>query len=244
MLSIVLLTYNRPDLLPEAIASIDSQHISVPFEKVLVMNGSPFNPPIAPDWKIHRIPKNIGNIGGQNEAIDYAWYDWVLFVSDDVRLIGNSCVDTLLAHRSGYAQVMPTILNADSSIQSVGADFVWPGLGINRRRWRGKETDYIPSICYLLRKNCWRDAEGFDTDLPMAGEDVDMGLKLRNIYGWDCLGVVETAYATHLANSTLQYSRDSRWRFRQAREMVVRKNYMGLNRTLRLAAMQALASIS
>ena len=244
MLSIVLLTYNRLDLLADAIEAIDRQVISVPFEKILVMNGSPFNPPIAPDWKIHRIPKNIGNIGGQNKAIDYAWYDWVLFVSDDVRLIGNACVDTLLAHRKGYAQVMPTILNADSSIQSAGADFVWPGLGINRRRWRGEATDYIPSICYLLRKNCWRDAEGFDTDLPMAGEDVDMGLKLRNIYGDSCLGVVETAYAMHLGNSTLRYAKKDAWRFRQARKRVVRKNYRGLDRATRLLAMKALASIS
>lgn len=244
MLSIVLLTYNRPDLLADATASIDSQHISVPFEKVLVLNGSPFNPPIAPDWKIHRIQKNVGNIGGQNEAIDYAWYDWVLFVSDDVRLIGRHCVDTLMASRSGYAQVMPTILNADSSIQSAGADYVWPGLGINRRRWKGGKTDYIPSICYLIRKNCWKDAGGFDATLPMAGEDVDMGLRLRTLYGDSCLRVVETTYATHLANSTLRYDKKSRWRFQQAREMVVRKNYSGLDRAIRLAAMQTLASIA
>ena len=240
MLSIVLLTFDRPDLLPDAIASIDSQHISVPFEKVLVMNGSPFNPPILPDWKIHRIHKNIGNIGGQNEAIEQAWYDWVLFVSDDVRLIGNACVDTLLEHRSGYVQVMPTIHNADSSIQSAGADFVWPGLGINRRKWRGKETDYIPSICYLIRKNCWRDVGGFDATLPMAGEDVDMGLRLRKLYGDSCLRVVETTYSTHLANSTLRYSGKDKWRFRQARGMVVRKNFSGLNRATRLSAMQLL----
>ena len=244
MLSIVLLTYNRPDLLPDAIASIDSQIISVPFEKVLVLNGAEFNPLILPDWKIHRIPKNVGNIGGQNEAIDQAWYDWVLFVSDDVRLIGKHCVDTLMASRSGYAQVMPTILNADSSIQSAGANYMWPGLGINRRRWKGGKTDYIPSICYLIRKNCWEEVGGFDTTLPMAGEDVNMGLRLRGLYGDSCLGVVETAYATHLANSTLRYDRKSRWRFQQAREMAVRKNYSGVNRALRLAAMQALASIT
>ena len=163
MLSIVVLTYGREDLLTDCLRSIDSQELpAVPIEKVIVDNGS--RPPIAtkPGWRIMRLEKNVGHVAGQNWCMKTAYYDWVLFVSNDVRF-RHRAIRTLWkeASTTHCSQLMPEILWPDGRIQTGGLKELWPGY------WRSvgvaqDKPHIIPSITYLLRYEAWKDVKGFD----------------------------------------------------------------------------------
>ena len=218
-LSCVVLTFNRwKELLPACLDAIDDSGASLLDRKIVIDNGAQDPVKVPAGWEVLRVEENSGNIFGQNFALGLAGpLGRVLFVSDDVRLLPG-CLQQLVETEHPYA--MPTILSEDETIQSAGGDIRWPLYGVNRRRWSGYRVDYIPSICYVMDRGVIK--ENFDTTLPGAYEDVDMGIRVRK-RGVEpvCLPWAE---ATHLGNATLQYSRKDRWRFRQGRRMLMRKH--------------------
>lgn len=237
MLTIAVLAYHKTPqtaLTDECVTSIDASILpDIPVEKVIIDNGSiPLLKPYK-GWKTARIPHNIGNIGGQNTAIMVAQHEWVLFVSNDVR-VELTCIIGMWEMRRNYAQLMPTILNPNGTIQSIGGKLVYPGYGCNLTS-RG-ELDYVPSIIYLMRKELWRNCDGFDEAYPMTYEDVDMGKKLRSFV------CAENCRAIHLGNTTLQYTNNKP--FRLGRRMFIKKHYKGVDRWLRLMVMNVLDAIT
>ena len=242
MLSIVVLAYHTtPDatLTDECVASIDRQELpAVSCEKWVLDNGS--TPPIKEykHWGLVHKPVNVGNIEGQNDCFLLSDTDWVLFVSNDVRLEA-SCIKALWDERFN-GQLMPVILNKDLSIQSYGGRLVWPGYGFNilkHRVCQDYSLDYVPSICYLMPKSLWRDIGWFDEVYPYAYEDVDMGLR----FGSGRLRCSKDAFAVHLGNATLGFKNNRN--FVEGRMRLVNKHYRGLDRLLRLSTMKALSKI-
>ena len=256
MLSIVVLAYHITSdttLTDECVASIDKQELpEVRIKKWILDNGS--IPPLKDygnSWPVLHKTFNVGNIEGQNECFMASDTEWVLFVSNDVRL-EDGCIKALWAERFN-GQLMPIILNSvyggysyrgkprwPMSVQSLGGRLVWPGYGFNitkRVCCKDYSIDYVPSICYLMPKELWRRIGWFDPWFPMAYEDVDMGLRL----GSSRLKCSNSAFAVHLGNATLGY--DNNRRFVEGRIRLINKHYKGLDRVLRLLTVKTLCYI-
>lgn len=239
MLTIVVLTYNGEHLLPDCIRSINSQFISYEHRKVIIDNGSK-NPVTGyPGWDVIRIPNNHGHIHGINKAFEYADEGWVLFVSNDVRL-GRYCINNMMrATVLNVDQLQPVILKPNGEIDNVGMDYVWPGYGIGRTKWKGHRTPVIPNIIFMCKKYTWRKVGGFIEGLKSGYEDVDFGLRVRGRKI-----VVKGATATHLGNATLKNTlKDVRKIMHRSRMITVRLNFKGFDRWLRLTAIRIIDSI-
>ena len=248
-LTISVLTYNRwRELLPACLASIDEQQLPTDCEKLIINNGNNAKDDISdmvrltpPGWTVHTLQQNRGQIGGQNVCFEVANGDWVLFVSDDVRLQPDAVL-RLWMSRQPDAVLQPIIENPNGSIQNAGMDWWWPGYGIGRRAYRHEWTTIVPSITYLMPRDVWNLLGGFDENLQFAYEDVDFGLRMfdRGIHG----RVIHDAHATHLANQTLKHTMTHhRQRFHEARLQVIRKHYTGVDRWLRVVAVTVIDGI-
>lgn len=228
-LSVMVLAYNHPELLPDCVASIDAQDIPVPHEKVLVDNGSMPRLPVPPGWRGVYLTPNVGNVGGQNACFQEALGAYVLFVSNDVRFTWNTeAIAEMWAHRGDW-QTMPEILWPNLEIQSLGGQLLWPGYGVNRRT--EGPLDYVPSIAYLMPKALWQSIGGFDEHYHGAYEDVDLGHRLgRSRLRRGCC----ESQVVHVGNATLCYTTNRP--FHRGRQLFIRKHYRGWDRATRLAA--------
>ncbi|MBU2052557.1 glycosyltransferase [Patescibacteria group bacterium] len=205
-------------------------------ERIVIDNGSTKPFPKLKGWKVIRLPKNRGNIGGQNACFENASYDYVLFVSNDVVFLPDSIC--YLEMYGSLRQVMPEIHNQDGSIQTQLLTWSWPGYG------HSYEFGYIcPSIVYLMPKKLWKLAGGFDESLSSSHEDIDMGIRLRKL-GFKEPFLMEGAKVIHLGNATLSSTLSNHRKvFHEARLKVVNKHYKGLDRSLRVSAINLIDSI-
>lgn len=236
MLSIAILHYNNEVMTDKCVNNIRDQHIPFPHEIFVLDNGSQ-KPYKEQNLQIYREPKNRGVVGGVNACFERAKYDWVLYVSNDVIFKEEDAIWTLFKRgHTDSVQAMPVILTPDGGTDSVGMDLVWPGYGFSRHRWKGPETPIIPNITFLCHRALWLNAGKFDEEIKMGYEDVDFGLRLkgRKI-------VVKDAVVTHMGNATLKKTLNShREVYRESRRYVIKKNYSGLDRWLRLAIMSSM----
>ena len=87
--SIVLPTYNRANMLPSALETLQFQTFK-DFEVLIIDDGSTDRTPeiigkwtIDPRFKYHRLPKNIGNMACRNLALEMAVGEWITNIDSD-----------------------------------------------------------------------------------------------------------------------------------------------------------------
>jgi hypothetical protein len=90
-LSIIIPTYNRPHLLPQAVDSALAQTIE-DFEVIVVDDASPqpINLPQHPWLQVIRLPENKGPSAARNMGAKAAKGRWVTFLDDDDRLLPHA----------------------------------------------------------------------------------------------------------------------------------------------------------
>lgn len=241
-LSICVLTYNQPDLLAGCLPSIPKWEGC---EYLVIDNGSPFKQEVAEiarqnGFEVRRVEENRGNIGGQNLCFEQAQGEWVLFISDDVE-----CWDLRLPEFiEREAQIFPVIHEPSLNRLNYGLRWNWPGYGQTMTRYYclwpiDVHFDYIPSICYFMRKSAWKVVGGFDESLGTSHEDIDMGMRLRAMkYRLHC---DLSSRVIHRANGTLKSTLlNPSEKFQEARLKVIRKHYGGVDRWLRLATIHTI----
>ena len=231
----MVLHYNDEALTSRCLASLNKARPDCEHELTVLDNGSKKKFSSSDCDFVIRLPKNVGNICGQNACFQYAKYPWVLFVSNDVEFQSDAIRELWkMRNLSNAGQIQPVSDN-------FGMDYHWPGYGLNRTRFISHKTPITPSITYLMKKDIWEFIGVFDETLPGAYEDVDMGLKLGKA-GYVNY-VIEKAMAKHGGNKTLKYAKNDKWRFREARKMVIEKHFKGLDRWLRLRACDLIHAI-
>lgn len=245
MISICVLHYNNNKLTNRCIDNVLLQDITDDYEVMVLDNGSAL--PFKNDKvRVVRLEKNTGNIGGQNACFEHAKYNAVLFVSNDVFLM-RGCVKELLAFADQhpfYGQVQPKVLSSNWSIDNVGMDWVWPGLGKSRRVFKSKNVPIVPSIVYLMRKSVWEMIGGFDEALGSSHEDVDMGIRMNREYWQYSNYCCFSARAVHMGNATLSKTLENHSEvFKRARERILRKHYSGADLATRLGMLKLLLAL-
>jgi glycosyltransferase involved in cell wall biosynthesis len=178
--SVIIPTYNRADLVMEAVASVRAQTYR-DFEILVVDDGSTDSTPeVLPAWpevRMLRHPRRRGVSAARNTGVAAARGRWLAFLdSDDLWLPDK------LARQMAYLEDRP-----DLSLCQTDEVWVRRGARVNQPRTHRKVAGriFLPSLerCLIspsaavLDARLLRDHGGFDETLD-AAEDYDLWLRL------------------------------------------------------------------
>ena len=172
MLSVVIPTRNRPDSLARALTSVAGQGFS-DLEVIVVDDAS--DPPIVVPHpaRVLRNNRSLGASEAKNQGTKESLGEFVLFLDDDVELVGSDLIDRALVSICcqadcaivGFRQVDPSgIPRAEQPAQVDGRSAV------------GRFFSYG---C-LARRRCLVEAGGFEAAFGYYYEENDLAIRLLN----------------------------------------------------------------
>jgi GT2 family glycosyltransferase len=190
--SIVLLSYNRPQLLSQALASVQEQSYQH-FEVIVVDNPSAASAEVAeivsqyPTVKLIQTDLNIGYAGGMNRGIASASGDYVYLTEDDV-VLENDCIDNLVQYLEDNPStdlIAPVIYNKESgTIRCAGGELALDGVYQRRIYGAGEhdagqfakpfEVTYIDGATMFARREFWQRFKGFREEYFMYVDAVEL----------------------------------------------------------------------
>lgn len=253
-LSVVVLHYDNKPLTDVCLAHLMANKPLAEAQIVVVDNGSriPYTTDYDPQVQVRRIEDNVGNIEGMNRCFQVAEAPWVLFVANDVRLDGD-CIRVLWEEAQRLPELgvlQPLLVQPDGWVDNRGLNWRWPGYGerirwlpINHERRPPREVDAFAATCFLMRKEVFLGFGGFEPQLGISHEDVDLSLRLRQM-GLRCYGSLQ-ARAMHLMGQTISKRvKNLSGYYHAARIRVIQRNYTGWRKTMRLAAVGLLDGLA
>jgi len=180
--SVIITTFNRPQLLSRALGSLERQTFR-DVEVVVVNDGGVDPAPVVDrhpkvNARVVTLPINRGVTGGQNAGIGAAAGRHIALLADD---------DVYLPHH--LATLLDAVAERDDEIPYTdGIEVREDGRGrmLGREVKKAPEafdrdlllvTNYIPAICLLLPKSEIEAVGGFDEDLEVL-EDWDLWIRM------------------------------------------------------------------
>lgn len=248
--SIIIVTYNVPDLLRRCLATIPAALDGLSAEVFVVDNGSGDGTwdDIASraDVQAIRGSRELGFGRGNNLAAARAAGRWVLFLNPDTelpprgvrRLVERGDVDPAVG------VLGPRLELADGSLDPAASrSFPTPASAALRLlRWprnfspRGVQpynvapsterevaVDAVSGACMLVRAEAFRRVGGFDPQFFTYGEDLDLGYRIRQA-GWTTLFVPSVVVRHLKRQSTRQRAVRARVEFYRAIWLYYRKH--------------------
>lgn len=219
-LAILVLNYNRHDLLPNCLKAIKGQQYNN-FDVWLIENGSSDNSEkIArktyPKIKIIRISKNAGFTGGYNYAFKYLEkrkkkYNYYLVISNDVICDNNLTVEfqRVLDNYPEISIFGPTIVNGNQIIEVCGGRLSLltgrcPG-NLHGTKYTKKDfvykTLWACGAAFFINTKVLKTVNFFD-DYFAYFEDIGLGWKITNQKGLILSG--QNCKVLHLGSSTFK----------------------------------------
>ncbi len=192
LVSVVMLSYNRPRHLERALSSLRAQ-ASPRLDVIVVDNRSETSDEIAsvvarfPEVRLIAHARNLGFTGGMNSGIAAALGEYVYLTEDDIE-VEPDCIRALVTYLEAHAEVGvvgPIMLNRDSgTVRCAGGHFSLGGtyrmtiLGAGEPPARGAggppyDVMYLPGSMLMARASLFRDLAGFRDDFFMYVEDVE-----------------------------------------------------------------------
>jgi GT2 family glycosyltransferase len=222
LISVVIVNWNRRELLQACLASLRRQ-ADVAFETIVVDNGSTDgSAEMAEEFgaKVIRNTRNYGFCAANNQGIAAARGDYIALLNNDAEAEPGWLAALYRAcSRSpevGMAASKVLVWEDPRRIDKAG-HLIFPD-GQNRGRGAGapdrgqfdREEEVLwPDGCAAMYRKSMLDRIGaFDEDFFAYGDDAELGLRAR-IAGWKCWYVPD-AVVRHHRGSTL--GKDSGWR--------------------------------
>lgn len=190
--SVVVLSYNRPNLLTQALASLQEQSYAN-IDVTVVDNPSDASSEVArvvsqyANVKLIQNPRNFGYAGGMNRGIATASGDFVYLTEDDI-VLAPDCIQRFVDYfESSPAAdlVAPVIYNkASGTIRCAGGELRLGG--IYRRKIHGSgepdagqfpgpfEVTYIDGAGMFARRDFWKKFGGFREEYFMYVDAVEL----------------------------------------------------------------------
>lgn len=244
-LTLAVLTYRGDELLTDCLTALFQDPWPADTELLLVANG-PTAQVTPPRWdhRFLRLPHNTGNVGGINACFQEAAGEYVLMITDDVR-VQEGCIQAMWACRGPKRVLHPALIQPDGEVDCFGLRVYWPGYGARIRTLPAghKFLLPIPSIstnCFLMPKAWWAQLGGFAEGMGVGYEDVDFSLRTYQA-GGSCYSV-PWARATHLMGQTIGsvVKRPLSPYYCRARYATIQRNYTSLDRASRLLIARSL----
>jgi GT2 family glycosyltransferase len=231
LVSAVVLTFQRQDLLPACLDSIGDAlaEVSGPTEIVVVDNGSPGNaatPSIAQtcaEARIVTLPTNRGYAGGLNAGLEVAAGEWILTIGDDAT-VERGAISAMVSAGStagDVGSVAAKMVFADRSrggvINSAGLEIDRLGIAIDRLLGAPEDAGETETTEVfgtsgggaLYRRAMLEDVGGFDATFGIYLEDADLAWRAR-IGGWRCL-YEPAAVVVHHHSATTHHRSDYKY---------------------------------
>jgi O-antigen biosynthesis protein len=209
LISIIIPTRNGQKLVRQCIESIRKKTVYAPYEILLVDNGSDDQSAIQYFEALHSenvvrlirdpLPFNFSRIN--NSAARHARGDCLVFLNNDIEVITPEWLSELVSHaqRPEVGAVGAKLWYPNDTIQHAGLVLV-AGLAAHAHlgRRRGdhgyfsrasliQSLSAVTAACLCVRRELFESMGGFDEELAVAFNDVDLCLRLqragyRNIY--------------------------------------------------------------
>lgn len=193
--SVVVLSYNRPAFLREALESLRAQTLQA-FEVTVVDNPSPLSEEVArvvesfQGFKLFRGHTNLGYAAGMNRGIELSTGDYTLLTEDDV-VLDPDCVRHLAEYMESDAETCvagPIIYNkTEGTIRCAAGEFELGGVYRMKIHGQGERdagqfarplrVTYIDGAVMFARTEFWRFVGGFREEFFMYGESVELCAK-------------------------------------------------------------------
>jgi GT2 family glycosyltransferase len=196
LVSVVLLSYNRPALLEESLASVLHQSYNN-IEVTVVDNPSAASREIERIVRKHPLVKliqndlNLGYAGGMNKGVASVCGDYVYLTEDDV-VLETGCIErfvNFLEQNAGADLLAPIIYNKTAgTIRCAGGDFVLGG--VYRRKIHGAgehdtgqfpeafSVNYIDGAGMFARRDFWQQFKGFREEYFMYVDAVELCVRV------------------------------------------------------------------
>lgn len=192
LVSVVLLSYNRPAYLEEALASLLAQSYQ-DLEIMVVDNPSPKSAEIAhlvsqyQGVKLIRNESNLGYAGGMNRGIENASGRYICLTEDDI-VLEKDCIQRLAEYLDDHPAtglISPIIYNkTDRTILCAGGHFELGAVYRKKVYGAGEqdvgqfpqpfEVTYIDGATMFARRDLWKRLNGFREEFFMYVEAVEL----------------------------------------------------------------------
>jgi len=207
VLSVVVLSWNTKDLTLACLRALCAETPRHAREVVVVDNGSHDGSADAvaaafPQVRLLRNDDNRLYAAGNNQGVAAATGTFVCTLNSDTEVRPGALdqlVDFLLAH-ADHAAVAPKLCDPDGKVQHACQRFPtlmtalcfdswwgtwWPGSRIQARylmrdfdHLTSRDVDQPPGACFLMRRSEWNELGGFDEQLALFYNDVDLCRRL------------------------------------------------------------------
>jgi GT2 family glycosyltransferase len=203
LVSIIIPSKNKSDILDICIQSIVSLSTYTNFEILIIDNGSDeksFFSSVA-QWEFNYpskirsyrmdIPFNYSVLN--NRAVEHAKGEYLLFLNNDTKLISENLIEELLkiAQLENVGAVGPKLLYPNDTIQHAGIVLSLDEAGAHIYSGSHKDTagyfnntncltnySAVTGACMMIRKERFLEVGGFDENLAVDCNDVELCCKL------------------------------------------------------------------
>jgi len=196
LISVVLLSYNRPLYLQEALAALTTQSCDN-LEMVVVDNPSPASAEVAavveqyPNVKLIQNSTNLGYTGGMNKGIQSVSGQYICLTEDDI-VMDKNCLQRLVEYMEEHPAaglIAPIIYNkAGRTIRWAGGRFELGGIYRMKIFGAGEtdvgqfseplEVNFIDGATMFARADLWKRLNGFRDDFFMYVEAVEFSARV------------------------------------------------------------------
>lgn len=207
VLSVVVLSWNTKDLTLACLRALFAETPRHAREVVVVDNGSADGSAdaIAAAFPQVRLVRNADNrlyAAGNNQGVAVATGAFVCTLNSDTEVRPGALdrlVDFLQQHEA-YGAVAPKLVDPDGSVQHACQRFptlatalcfdswwgtFWPGARVQSRylmrdfdHLTSRDVDQPPGACFVMRRDEWHAFGGFDEELALFYNDVDLCRRL------------------------------------------------------------------
>jgi GT2 family glycosyltransferase len=200
LVSIIIPTRNQVELLRATIDSIVQRTEYGPYEIVVVDNGSTdaaartYLASLTAPVHVHPWPHAFNYSAINNFAVRMAKGQQLLFLNNDVEVIRPDWLTALLEYSQfpGVGAVGAKLLYSDGTIQHAGVVLKRTGVAHHAFRWAPREVLGVPRLadlprncsavtgaCMLVPRGIFEEAGGFDEELRVVLNDIDLCLRIR-----------------------------------------------------------------
>jgi GT2 family glycosyltransferase len=200
LVSIVIPTRDKRALLQTTLESIWARTDYDRYEIIVIDNQSSdadavrYLESLSPRCQVHQWKERFNYSALNNFGVRHARGEQLLFLNNDVEVIRRDWLTAMLEHaqRPDVGAVGARLLYGDGRIQHAGVV-----VGVNRaaanafRTWPGETTgnlrladltrncSAVTGACMMVPRRVFEEAGGFDEDLRVVLNDVDLCLKIR-----------------------------------------------------------------
>ncbi len=203
--------YNKTNYQNFEITIVDNGSIETETKEMLNYYQNKYN-----NFKVLRIESEFNYSYLNNEAVKIAGGEYILFLNNDTEVIDNNWLDEMVGYASQdhVGCVGIKLLYADRKVQHAGVVLGYGGtaghiyvpysyndVGLFGRLCMPYNYTAVTAACLLIKKDKFKETNGFDENLKVALNDVDL-----------CLQVLEKGYYNVCLSNIVMFHYESKSR--------------------------------